>query len=101
MKPYQVRVNSSRGAPMGRSGNDTEPQYPVKFHLQHVPMVDSCYDQGGAYWGMPDYRAGVYPLYCAWGDGVAEVQEVYIRAKSRDHARAEVLTLFPNAKFYR
>ena len=95
-------VNCSRGAPMGRSANITEPAYPVKFHLALVPMIGyGDYDQGGAYWGASDYRAGIYPLYWAYGDGAEEGQEVFLRARDRYAAKAEVLKLFNNAKFYR
>jgi hypothetical protein len=86
---------------MGRRENRTESQAAVKFRLQRVPMVDCCYDQGGAYWGGPDYQAGMYPLYCAWGNGEQEQQIMYCRSIDRTAARKSVLEQFPNAKFYR
>lgn len=89
------RVDCSRGAPMGRPGNVTESAYPVKFHLAYVPFVDYCYDQGGAYWGMPAN------LYRAWGDGAEEQQELFLRAPDRQAAKVAVLAKFPAAKFYR
>lgn len=99
MKLFQVPVSCQYGASMGRRNTITEPAYPVKFHLQRVPMVDYDYDQGGAYWGGYSLQCGV--MYCAWGDGEEERQIVYCRAHTRDQAKAEVLRQFPNAKFYR
>lgn len=84
--PYQKNVPCKYGAPMGRR-SDLPLDTAEKLHLRHVPFVDDCYDQGGAYWGMPDN------LYCAW----SEDQVHYLRADSREDAKKS----FPNARFFR
>jgi len=87
MKPYEKKVHSKYGAPMGRTATlpiDTSD----KLYLRRVPMVDGVYDPGGAYWGLPAY------LYCAWNSaGRAR----YCRASNRTAAKK----LLPNARFYR
>jgi len=86
---------------MGRPGNIYAPDAVVKMHLVYVPFVDGCYDRGGAYWGAPAN------LYHAWGwPQVGEVvldapQEVFVRANSREEAKAEVRQVFPRAYFWR
>jgi hypothetical protein len=44
-------VNSSRGAPMGRENVGTRPEG-KRIYDCAVPMIDLCYDKGGAYWGI-------------------------------------------------
>ena len=44
-------VGGSRGAPMGRSDNIVDTDYPVEFEIERLQWVDGDYDQGGAYWG--------------------------------------------------
>jgi hypothetical protein len=80
------------GAYMGRPDMLPDDQLaPIKLHLRRVPFVDSCYDQGGAYWGCPAN------LWCAWSGAV----EVYVRADSRQAAKEMVGGSLPNARFYR
>jgi len=86
---------SQWGAAMGRCDHITEPDAPIKFHLVKLRWVDGDYDQGGAYWGCGD------PIFHAWGDGLEEEQEMFIRAPSRFHARLMVCKEFRNARFYR
>lgn len=97
-RPYPItEVGSRYGAPMGRR-SDLPSDEPVKLHLRYVPFVDGCYDQGGAYWGMPAN------LYVAWGnlDGdIGEPVEFYVRASSREDAKAKVLEHCSVARFYR
>ena len=81
---------SYRGADMGRPNHVSEPKAAVKFHLRKMPLSDG-YDKGGAYWGWPD------DMWHAWG----EEQEMFFRAPDRQGAKAEVLDMFPDAKFYR
>jgi len=92
-KPFEVPVNSSRGAPMGRCCNFLPDFVGVKVHLQQVPMVDGDYDKGGAYWG------GGSPLFCAWGDNEKLGEQVFtfVRASTREAAKL----LIPGARFYR
>jgi hypothetical protein len=60
-----TKVNGTYGAPMGRSNKGTRPvtitsgpncrifkKNQVKIYDCAVPMSDSAYDKGGAYWGM-------------------------------------------------
>lgn len=90
-------VSSNWGAPMGRCDNVTDPDYPVKFRLERMQMVDGDYDNGGAYWG--GYPAD--PLWVAWGMAENEEQEVFVRARNREDAKAAVKEEFINARFYR
>ena len=46
-------VNCKYGAPMGRCGEGTESDAEGKTVFDcFVPMSDSAYDAGGAYWGI-------------------------------------------------
>ena len=94
-RPYPIsNVSSSYGAPMGRR-NDTLNNVTGKLHLQYVPFVDGCYDQGGAYWGSPAN------LYVAWGhDEDEHLVEYYVRASSREKAKA-IISDDHDVKFYR
>jgi hypothetical protein len=93
-------VTSRFGAPMGRP--DTIPDdrnEPIKFSLYRMPIVDSAYDSGGAYWGMDSQKFGF--MYHAYGDGPRDSGEMFIRAPSREEAKKKVIDIFPNAKFFR
>lgn len=72
---------------MGRR-SDLDEATTDKLHLRRVPLIEGCYDPGGAYW------SGPADLWCAWN---AEGRVRYLRAKDRDAAKQA----FPNAKFYR
>lgn len=89
-------VSSRFGAPMGRSGNITDPDFPVKFRMTNMPFVDYDYDEGGAYWG---YVSGTR-MYWVRGDGEDEQQEMFVRATSRDDAKKQVLEEFPFGRFF-
>ena len=53
IKKIITNVNGKFGAPMGRCGEGTECQTAEKTVFDcFVPMSDSAYDVGGAYWGM-------------------------------------------------
>lgn len=95
--PYCV---SQWGAPMGRIGNQSEPDFPVKFHLRKMHLNSGGYDSGGAYWGLPVWPRVPY-MWHAWGDGEEEEQEVFLRAWTREEAKAAIREGFPRAKFYR
>ncbi len=91
--PFELRVNCSRGSPMGRY--ETLPQDKntnYKLHLRRVPGHSGDYDKGGAYWG------GLWtnPLYCAWNDEF----EMYIRIANRNKAKEYVKIIYPNARFF-
>lgn len=94
-EPKLPKGYSQYGAQMGRCNNITEPDFPVKFRLYQLRLDNGGYDNAGAYWGHGE------PLYRAFGDGAEEVQEVFIRALSRENARGQVRKWFPNCKFYR
>jgi len=81
---------------MGRRNNTTEISGPpVKFRLQKLRWVGGDYDEGGAYWG---YVRGEN-IYWARGEGEEEVQEMFVRATSRQDAKDQVCELFPDAIF--
>jgi hypothetical protein len=91
-----TNVSSAYGAPMGRRDERGDPDAPYKLYLRRVPMVDGDYDSGGAYWGG---GFGVEPLWryestCGEASG-------FLRARSREHARAMVRETYPKARFYR
>lgn len=107
--PAPSEVNCSRGAPMGRR-NIRDIQDPEMFNgtvrLAHLPMT--CYgdyDSGGAYWGCGNRETGwMYRAYFFAYNEEAEADDhldLYIRAVSREAAKAQVLEEFPNARFYR
>ena len=96
--PKELSSGSSiRGAQFGRADHISEPDFPVKFHLCPLRWVDWDYDEGGAYWGGGEGNF----IYHAWGDAKEEEQEVFTRARNRQDAKVEIISLFPNAKFYR
>lgn len=85
------------GAPMGRRSFDNggaviEPTDPP-FTLRRIRLDSGGYDAGGAYWG---HGAPLY-WYC---DGIGQC-EGFIRASSRDAAKAKIRETYPNARFYR
>lgn len=75
---------------MGRA-SVFSPDFSGRLRCQRVRIDSGGYDRGGAYWGH-----GVQALYCAWADGV----EFYTRARNRHAARAHVLAMMPQAKFF-
>ncbi len=77
------------GSPMGRRSIYDNPS--AKVRLFRMRMVDSCYDVGGAYWGIGT------PIYVAIGEGF----QAFTRHHSREEAKKEFQTKFPNLKFYR
>lgn len=90
--PKLENACSKYGAAMGR--RDTLPDdvsARVKLCLRRLPMVDGCYDRGGAYWG--GYVPGHGAMWIAWGDGV----RVFVRAFDRNHAAKLVHDLVPGA----
>ncbi len=97
-KPPELSKGYSQyGAQMGRRDNIEDPDAPVKFHIIMMKLVDGDYDQGGAYWGCDPSQ----PMWRAIGEDEDMVNEMFIRARTRDEAKASVLKAFPNARFYR
>lgn len=91
-KPFEVDVSSKYGAPLGRPSNLLEPDGEY-LCLAQVPLDQGGYDKGGAYWG----HGGEGPLYCCWG----KIFVHYLRAPSRDKAKAKILGEFKDAVFLR
>lgn len=88
----------ARGASMGRRDCIMEPDAEIRFRLYRMPMsACGCYDSGGAYWGASS--SGV--MYHAIGEGPDYVNEMFVRAPSREKAKETVLKAFPKASFYR
>lgn len=84
-------VSSKYGAPMGRAYLSSAyiPGTPSRcFRLR---FVDGCYDDGGAYWGAPAN------VYCASAPGLLW----FVRAKSRDGAKAKFKDEVPDITFKR
>lgn len=99
-------VWSMYGAPVGRRDQRGDPAYPYRFHLFKMRMVDHDYDVGGAYWGGPTSAGAMYAAYAPafWDEEVQAVEDGalhYIRAKNRQHAKEQILAIYPNARFYR
>lgn len=86
-------VSSRYGAPMGRfTGPDYLETSAGRLHLMRVRLNSGGYDAGGAYWGHGE------PLfYVEDQDGNSQ----YLRASSREAAKAEILADWPDARFYR
>lgn len=96
--PKLPNAVNSYGASMGREDFTPEPSAKIKFRLYRMLMVNYAYDSGGAYWG----GGGKYGvMYHAYGEGPEHVNEMFMRTKTRDEAKAEVLRVFPNATFWR
>lgn len=81
------------GAQMGRRDSLPEsPNQPIKLRLVKLRM-SSCgaYDEGGCYWGIGS------PLYWATDEGEVSL---WVRATSRFIAKAKIIGMLPNARFY-
>lgn len=91
-------VDSSRGAPMGRSGRGLG-EYDIlpnarPVYLVRCPLNNGGYDAGGAYWGLGE------PLYyfSAQPEGLIDG---YVRGRTREAAKAKVRAMYPHARFFR
>lgn len=84
------RVNTSRGAPMGRSNDHIS----GKCRLEKVAMYDGGYDKGGAYWG-----SGVQLWVCEDADGGL----FFVRAETREKAKQAIIAdmLSDDVTFFR
>ena len=89
-------LNCQYGAPMGRRDiEEIDTEFAGKVYLQYVPFVDGCYDRGGAYWGAP---ANLWRVYAEDEDLILDK---FLRANSREAAKAAILEEYPNVRFYR
>ncbi len=83
--------NPSRGAALGRSTRRGPEDFDGKLTLRQVRLDSGGYDQNGTYFGHGN------PLYWYASDD-GEIDGV-LRAHDRDDAKAQVLKLYPRAKF--
>lgn len=97
--PKLSQACGPRGAAMGRCNEVHDRTSQIKLRLYRMPMIDHDYDQGGAYWGAGSAKTGF--MYHAYGAGEKFVNEVFVRARTREQAKTEVLQHLPKAKFYR
>lgn len=84
---------------MGDRGDPGPCEDNYKFYLQRIVFVDYDYDKAGTYWGG---GFGALPLYGFMGyteDGI-QVRG-FVRAKNRAQAKEEIISEYPNARFYR
>ena len=88
------------GAPLGyRPHNESE----SPLYLQRVLMVDGDYATDGTYWGSLSGE----PLWCAFNGEDCEKfapamgSRIFVRAKTRAQAIAEILDRWPDTKFKR
>jgi len=94
MKLILDKACNKYGAQMGRRNElPVDVNAPVKLQMQKLRMVDSDYDQGGAYWGC---GWGVNHIYCAFADGI----KIFVRANNREDAKDSVQQFLINARFY-
>lgn len=89
-------VNCRYGAPMGRQSSKgyTVTADALPLRLVRVPIDSGGYDRGGAYWGLgePMYYYEAPPTGLVFG---------YVRGKTRELAKAQVLKIHPDARFYK
>ena len=89
-------VSCKRGAPLGDAGERGDPDYPYKFYLQRIRMVDGDYDPAGTYWG-----GGCEPLRGYMAEDDEGLVRGFVRAMSRVSAKARITDEYPNARFFR
>jgi len=98
MRRKLTDVSSPYGAPMGRSNvRATDMCLPHKMHMERLEFEDGDYDKGGAYWGNTPGTA----IYWGYGEDDQVQFEMFVRAGSREEAKALVRAKYPKAKFYR
>ena len=84
------------GAPLGRRDYRLD----GKCYLQEVPLDKGGYDQGGVYWGIPDWKSGVYFLYVAMDkDGDKCFVRAFDRKSAKDKVKEVQLSAFGNEDF--
>ena len=96
-------VSSRYGAPMGRKSDHLSgliiEAIDSPFTLQRIRLDVGGYDRGGAYWGhdLPLYW---WSVTLTEGDATDECSG-FMRASSREDAKAQIRALHPAARFYR
>ena len=97
-QPRLCRACGPRGADMGRRDHIPEDAAPQKLRLRPLTLYDgACYDKGGAYWGSGTLRSGF--MWAAWNPDQSAL--IFVRAVTRDAAKAEVQRVMPQARFHR
>lgn len=76
---------------MGRRDDKIDPDFCGTVKIAHLPMVDWCYDQGGAYWG-----SGT-PLWAMCWEDDDVVNYAYFRVRSYSAACEHVREEMPDA----
>jgi hypothetical protein len=99
---YPLRnVSSQHGATMGRPNTlPDDRDSPILLSLVRLPFQDGDYDKGGAYWGFSPSAGAIYRAV-GERDGDDLTTEVFVRAKTRADARAQIVGMIPGARFYR
>lgn len=92
MQSLITPVSSKYGAPMGRYSKEYLETESGKIYLRKVPLDSGGYDRGGAYWGLGP---------TLWECSDQESNGFIFRASNRESAKAYILSMFPDAKFYR
>lgn len=83
-------MNCKYGAPLGRPERNQD--CVGKVSLRRIPLIQG-YDRGGAYWGSGQ------PLY--WAGDESGALDLFFRASDRKAAKAHIVALWSDAKFYR
>lgn len=91
-------VSCKYGAPLGDSGERGDPDYPYKFYLQRIRLVDGDYDRAGTYWGG---GWGTDPLWGYMAEDDEGLVRGFVRAMSRVSAKARITDEYPNVRFFR
>lgn len=88
-------VNTSRGAPMGRSALHVTGLTAPHFELERCPLNEG-YDAGGAYWGTPD---NLWCVDLTTPLTSTTIVHYFVRAADRAAAMKAVLVDYPGATF--
>ncbi len=115
--PALSNGSSQYGAQMGRRNALPESAAaratPCRLRLVRLKWIDGDYDQGGAYWGATRITPGHWQtkgnaytpamdhVFRATGEIGDECVEVFVRAVSREDAKAKVRESLSGAKFFR
>lgn len=103
---YSYGANGERiciGSHMGRRSSRIQSDLPVKVYLRRLKWVDGDYDEQGAYWGggLGDH---VYWANFDLDDPASPLsgtnEDIFVRAFSREEAKALVREQLPNARFF-
>jgi hypothetical protein len=92
------------GADMGRdSVLPSDRNISIKLRLFKLQLDSGGYDEGGAYWGIPNnlyWVESVDEVETQYG-GQPEVIQMNFRGYDREDVKEKVRKILPNAKFFR